>query len=208
VSPLKYRLPAWRLLATKPYDSAASQTLSDTVWFVQIRWFSQRRLQTEKQRGHKKWPPTLAIDVSQVLLTWQLLMPKSWLMADVDASDAGVEVWSSGFWSSQLALIHNTKGPAKICSTMHSYIHLHCITETNLCSMLFHNTFVSVLAVALRPEATGPFNYRYTGSFLHCALMLIINNTWTTPPPVPYTAGTTTECLLTPTSRGEWAFLF
>jgi hypothetical protein len=51
VMSLKYRLPTWRLHATKPYDSTTRQTPTGPEWLSSSKWFSQRPLLSEQQRG-------------------------------------------------------------------------------------------------------------------------------------------------------------
>jgi hypothetical protein len=57
---LKFRLPTWRLHTTKPYDSKTDTKLRlIRSGCCNSKWFSQRPLLSEKQRGTKISAPTL-----------------------------------------------------------------------------------------------------------------------------------------------------
>jgi len=54
---------------------------------VRADWFRRRPLLTRKQRGKKKVTTYLRRNVSQATWALHLLMPKSGLLTDVNASD-------------------------------------------------------------------------------------------------------------------------
>jgi len=57
---LKFRLPTWRLHTTNPTTRKHTKLRLTRSGCCNVKWFSQRPLLSEKQRGTKKSAPTLA----------------------------------------------------------------------------------------------------------------------------------------------------
>ena len=94
VTSLKFRLPTWRLHTTKPYDSKARQTPSDSEWLLNSKWFNQQPLLSEKQLGDKEISTYFNCDFS----TLQLLLLTLWsrsssVVGNGDRSDGRSLCW-------------------------------------------------------------------------------------------------------------------
>jgi len=118
VTPLKYRLPTWRLHTTKPYASTPHRTPPDAVRLVQSVWFSQRPLVTRQQRGEETATYCVG-DTLWLTLVWQLVIMLK-IHRDVGVAVRQVEV--EGCYGVQVGV----DGGHKL-SLMALQMPLHCV---------------------------------------------------------------------------------